>query len=192
MDKPKLLDVVNRVVEALEPFSSDERKRIIKATLTVLEDEVALDAPKASASPAAPETHTLGLENIHQTALRWMKTFNVSREELDQVFQIESGSASVLSVELPGANKRANTQHAYVLAGIASLIATGDGNVDDKSARALCETLGCYDSNNHSATMKDIGSVLNGSKNAGYKLTAPGLKEGASLVKRIAGVGAAS
>lgn len=40
--------------------------------------------------------------------------------------------------------------------------------------------------------MKDIGNVLNGSKNAGYKLTAPGLKEGASLVKRIADVGAAS
>jgi hypothetical protein len=191
MEKPKLLDVVNMVVAALEPFSSDERKRIIKASLTVLEEEVVEATPPPATPPATPfeQAPVVGAENIHPTAQRWMKTYNVTRDELDQVFHIEKGSTTVLSIELPGSNKRANTHSTYVLAGIASLIATGESNVDDKVARELCENLGCYDSNNHAVTMKEIGNVLNGSKAAGYKLTAPGLKEGASLVKKIAGTG---
>jgi len=184
MEKPSLLEVVNKVVAALEPFSPDERKRIIKASLTVLEPDEAAVAG-SSASPGSVESGG-GLENIHQAAQRWMKNYGVTREELDQVFHIESGSATVLSVELPGSNKRANTHSAYVLVGIASLIATGDASFDDKTARALCETLGCYDPNNHASTMKEIGSVLNGSKGTGYKLTAPGQREGALLIKKIA------
>ena len=197
MEKPKLLEVVTKVVEALEPFSSDERKRIIKASLTVLEEDYSTPvgaAPIAQPHPlpiSTTEKSVGELTDVHLAAQRWMKNYNISRDELDQVFHIESGNVSVLSVELPAKNKKANTHSAYILTGIAALIGTGEPTVDDKAARALCENLGCYDLNNHSASMRDVGNILNGSKGSGYKLTAPGLKEAAALVKKITSDGAA-
>lgn len=186
MDKPKILDVVSGVVTALEPFDSDERKRIIKAAMTVLGEEEVAVTPSKPASDDAQQAPA-GLENINQAAQRWMKTFSITREELEQVFQIEPGSATVLNVQLPGVNKRTNSHYTYMLAAVASLIATGEPQVDDKSARALCGTLGCYDSPNHATTMANIGNLMNGSKSVGYKLTAPGQREAANLVKKIAG-----
>jgi hypothetical protein len=190
MDKPKLLDVVNAVVTALEPFDSDERKRIIKAALTVLgEDTPAAAAPAVEKPASNEEPFSSGMENIHPAAQRWMKTYSITREELEQVFHIEAGGASVLNVQLPGTNKRTNSHYTYMLAAVAGLIGSGEAQVDDKSARALCGTLGCYDSPNHATTMEHIGNLMNGSKANGYKLTAPGQREAATLVKKIAAGG---
>ena len=67
------------------------------------------------------------------------------------------------------------------------MVATGDSAFDDKSARALCKGSGCYSDANHSVYIKAKGNKLTGSKDSGWKLTAPGLKFGAELVKQIIG-----
>jgi hypothetical protein len=68
-------------------------------------------------------------------------------------------------------------------------LTTGDATFDDKAARQLCDDLGCYDSANHSVFMGDKGNLLTGSKKLGWKLTAPGLKHGANLIKQANGNG---
>jgi len=113
----------------------------------------------------------------------WMKQYSISTEELQQVFQLAAGSAEVIAGEIPGKNKKEKTYNAYVLTGIAGLISTGNASFDDKAARGLCERFGCYDQANHSSTIKDRGNEFTGTKDAGWALTAPGLKRGAALVK---------
>jgi hypothetical protein len=183
--KPKMTEVVTTLVDALTIFDSGERRRIIKAALTILEEgEIDIDPPKNSskdnrALPAA------GMENIHLNAQRWLKQNGLSRDDLDHVFQIESGSADVLRVTLPGKKKAENTHSAYVLTGLKAFIVSGDPTLDDKTARQLCKDLGCYDESHHSEIISAIGNVLSGAKNSGYKLTTPGLTAGATLIKKL-------
>jgi hypothetical protein len=114
-----------------------------------------------------------------------MKQNSISSEELQQVFDLSDGEAAVIAPGVPGKNNAERTISAYVLLGIARLLATGEPNFDDKSARALCESLGCYDYNNHSTYLKEKGNNFTGDKTKGWKLTAPGLKYGAVLTKAL-------
>jgi len=98
----------------------------------------------------------------------------------------ESGKIeSVIASDIPGKNKKEKNLNAYLLTGIGQYISTGDTSFDDKTARALCTTFACYDSTNHAVYMKGKGNELTGSKENDWKVTAPGLKKGALLVKDI-------
>ncbi len=189
MEKPKILEVVSKIVIALEPFEVNERKRIIRAALTVLGEEyVETDVHKPPTQGVRNQAPTPATVNVHVNASRWMEKNQITQEELEQVFQIEAGAAHVLNVELAG-NAKKNTHSTYILVGIASFISTGEATIDDKAARAMCETLGCYDTNNHSNYMKAVGNIWSGNKADGFKLTAPGLREGAELIKKISNSG---
>jgi len=72
-----------------------------------------------------------------------------------------------------------------VLAGLSKLLSVGTPTFDDKTARALCNSFGCYDQANHSVTMKDKGNLLYGSKENDWSVTAQGLIRGAALVKEM-------
>jgi hypothetical protein len=114
-----------------------------------------------------------------------MKKYSVTEEQLGHVFHGQN--AEVIAAEAPGKNAKQKTINAYVLTGVSSLIATGEATFDDKTARAVCKSMGCMNETNHATYMKDKGNVLGGSKNAGWMLTGPGLKSGADLVKELAG-----
>ena len=109
-----------------------------------------------------------------------------SAQQLSQVFHVTDEKADVIASDMPGKNKKDQALNAYVLAGIAQLLSTGEPTFTDKEARALCTSAGCYDQNNHSATLKDKGNWFTGTKEKGWTLTAPGLKHGATLIKSLA------
>jgi hypothetical protein len=69
------------------------------------------------------------------------------------------------------------------MAGLASLIGSGDPSFTDEQARALCVHFGCYDNGNHSTFVKALGNQATGSKTSGWKLTSPGLSAIAELIK---------
>lgn len=115
----------------------------------------------------------------------WMKQNAIEISELEQVFHIADGISEFIAPRLPGRNKKEQTHVAYIVTGIGQLVVTGSASFDDKLARALCESAGCYDSANHSAYLKDRGNELAGSKEKGWSLTAPGLKRGADIIKDI-------
>ena len=71
MDKPKIMDVVQAVVSALEPFEGAERKRIIKAAMTILGDEaVEVEAPKAPVTPTQVNVEGGNKDDLHPSAQR--------------------------------------------------------------------------------------------------------------------------
>ena len=181
VEKNVTLDAMTKVVEILTPLSSEDRGRVIGAALALLGDS---QTQIRSAAPAAQLADEDGLGAMPPRAKSWMNQSGISADTLQQVFHMVEGAAEVIAA-IPGRNKKEQTYNAYVLTGLAHLLTTGAATFTDKTARALCEAAGCYDSANHATHMKEKGNEFTGSKEKGWTLTAPGLKRGADLVKEI-------
>jgi hypothetical protein len=184
MAEIKVTEVVARIVDILTPLSSEERKRVISASLTLLGDEAA-----SFRKTGAGASHESGEEagDFSPRAQVWMRQNSISTDELQQVFHLADGAVEVIASEIPGKNAKEKTYSSYVLTGIARLLATGEPSFDDKSARALCKSSGCFNAANHALYLSDKGNEFTGTKEKGWTLTAPGLKRGAALVKELSG-----
>jgi hypothetical protein len=173
------VEISGKLVGLLGPLASDDRARLIKAALILLGEQapntsnINPDANSADASGYAPKTQI------------WMRKHGITAEQLSHVFHIRDGYAEVIAGAIPGGSKKVQTLNAYILTGIGRLLTTGEPAFDDKSARALCESAGCYDQPNHSRALGDKGDKLSGTKEKGWILTAPGLKHGADLIKEL-------
>ena len=186
MTNKKTTEIVSEIVELLTPLDSAERTRAIKASLVLLDEEVPTGPSRVGADSGTSPLEDAGETSMLPTRARtWMKQTGVSLEELQQVFHLADGSAEVIAGEIPGKNKKEKTYNAYVLTGLSKLLSTGAAAFDDKTARGLCESSGCYDKANHSVTIKDRGNEFTGTKEKGWTLTAPGLKRAAALVKEM-------
>ncbi|MFO0994906.1 MAG: hypothetical protein U1E67_23585 [Hyphomicrobiales bacterium] len=186
MEQPKPAELVPQIVEMLSPFESSVRLRIVNAALTMLGEVAAGHSPNANAggkeSVLDSSDHSFGPKaNI------WLKQNELAADDIELVFHLGEGNVAFIGHEIPGKSKKEQTHNAYVLLGITRLIASGEAKFDDKDARAFCIDRGCYDGTNHATFMKDKGNSLTGSKDAGWSLTAPGLKQGAILVKQLIG-----
>ncbi len=180
----RIMPVIEGVVRLLGPLNSDERRRAIDGALVIL-GEPSSD-PQASSGKTDVSGARLGISPRAQV---WMKQNGISPEQLGEVFDINDGNVVVIASEISGKNNADKTIKSYVLTGLTEFLASGEPNISDKSARNLCEMLGHYDSTNHSKHMREKGNYLVGDKDKGWKLTAPGLKYGATVVKEIAGGG---
>jgi|ERR1041385_167762 hypothetical protein len=180
MAKADIAQTMTKLLGLLTPLEPEERQRVISATLTLLGDsaETARGAsPLTSGGPTASQWQRAGV---------WMKQNGLTPDMLDQVFHVDGDHVEVLASAVPGRTAKERTLNIYLLAGAARLLATGDAGFDDKYARELCTNLGSYDSTNHSKYLKDRGNNLAGSASTGWKLTGPGLKQAAGLIKQMA------
>jgi hypothetical protein len=179
MTKNTSIEITGKIVNLLSPLASEERMRIIQASLTLLGETLTALPKGATGGQDEPE-------NAYPVRARaWMKQYAISSENIEQVLHVAEGTAEVIAATVPGKNNKEQTFNAYILTGIAKLFATGEPVFEDKSARSLCELSGCYDSANHAAHMKNKGNEFTGSKDKGWTLTSPGLKRGANLVKEL-------
>jgi hypothetical protein len=181
MTKIKPLDAMTKIVEILTPLPSEERVRIIRAASALL-GEVQLPAGDGGGDLHADAGD---LNDLSPRARTWMKQNTITLNELLQVFHMTKDGAEVIAAHIPGKNRKEQTYNAYILAGIAQLLHTGNPSFQDKPARALCESSGCYDRANHSIHLKNKGNEFTGTKERGWTLTAPGLKRGAELIKEL-------
>lgn len=179
--KLKITDVMTKVVELLLPLASEEREKVIKASLALLGENAEITQDKGKKDKRIEEIS----EEFNSKVKAWMRQNNITSEILEQVFQIDNGNVEVIASQVPGKNGKDKTINAYVLEGVCQLLASGDAKFTDKSARDLCRHLGCYNSANHSAYMQAKGNALSGSKEKGWSLTAPGLRNAAELIKDI-------
>ena len=178
----KTTELLPKMMDILTPLSPEDRRRLIGAALTLLGDEAA----NVSVTAPGPRRQVdEGAEGLPARAKLWMDQNSISLDELQQVFQIADGAVEVIASEIPGKNDKEKTFSAYVLTGIKGLLATGNPVFDDKSARQLCKSSGCFTGGNHATHLSDHGNEFTGSKDRGWVLTAPGLKRGATLVKEL-------
>ena len=182
MTEVKITDVVTEIVDILTPLQSEDRRRVIAASLTLLGEEASI-AKNTNANEDGDDSEALA--KLPPRARVWMKQNNVSAEELEEVFHISEDGVEVIAAEIPGKSDKEKTYSAYILMGTARLLATGTPAFEDKAARALCQSSGCYNSVNHSTYLKDRGNEFTGSKETGWTLTGPGLKRGSALVKEL-------
>ncbi len=176
MTQAMSMDALTKVVETLNPLTSEERNRVVRAAMVLLGEvspTVGADEPEG------------GIEGLSPRARVWMKQNSITADHLQQVFHLSDGVAEVIAPQLPGRNKKEQTYSAYIITGIGQLLLTGNASFDDKMARALCERAGCYDSANHSATLRNRGNEFTGTKDKGWTLTAPGLARGAEIIKDL-------
>ncbi len=169
-----------KVVELLEPISSDERQRIIKAALVLLgEESLSASSSSVDIDDASDEKFPLSPKGGV-----WAKHNKISFEQLAQVFHAEGDNFEIIVGEVSGRANKDKIRKAYLLMGLAEYLKTGNGSFEDKAARSLCEKFGCYDSTNHAKALK-FGNELTGSVSRGWTITGPGLKQAASLVAEL-------
>jgi len=184
MEQNNSVNAMAKIVEILTPLSSEDRARVIRAAM------VLLDESKPSLSIPKDETGLSKDINEDSSSLPpranvWMNQNGLKTDELQEVFHITDAGTEVIAARIPGKNMKEQVCNAYILTGIAQLLLNGNPSFQDKSARALCELSGCYDNGNHSAYIRARGNAFTGTKEKGWTLTAPGLKEGAELIKKL-------
>jgi hypothetical protein len=177
------VEAVPQLVQILSGMASAERQKALSATMILLGDSFLDHHRKAVEASPTPELPSA--EGISPKAAAWMLRNSLTMEQLEHVFSIDGGSVDVIAAKLPGDSKRQQTVQAYLLSGLSSYLKTGEPSFLDKDARDLCQKIGCYDSPNHSNSMKALGNFVHGSKDGGWKLTAPGLSETVKIIKLL-------
>lgn len=178
MTKKSVTEIVGILVSELTPLTSEERVRVVQASLMLLGE-----APiKTTDTRQQDESGNAG--GLPMRARTWMKQYRLSLEQIHEVFHVSGEGVEVIAAAIPGKNNREKVRNAYVLCGVTELLASGDAKFDDKTARLLCEVSGFYDQTNHVKYMKG-GNEFTGSKDKGWTLTAPGLKHAAILISEL-------
>jgi len=183
MDKNVPISEMTKLIEILGPLSPEDRARIIRAAMVLLGD------PEIKTSPEKESGPKFQIDDAAQLPPRaqlWMKHNNISEEQLQEVFHVGGEDIDIIAAHIPGKSKKEQTFNAYLLSGIKELLSAGNAVFQDKSARSLCESAGCFDAANHATYLKDRGNEFSGSKDKGWSLTAPGLKRAAEIVKELA------
>jgi hypothetical protein len=170
------------IIEALKPLGSDDRRRIVDAAMTFLGETT----KRTPAEPASGAGEDADHESYPPAVSGWMRQNGISPDEVDRVFQFKDGSFEIHDAP-GGSNKKKKSVNTYILTGVGKYLTTDSRTFEDAMARQFCETVGCYDPNNHSHTIKHNGAPeFTGDKKKGYSLTNVGLKRGAALVKELA------
>jgi hypothetical protein len=177
MTKKNATEIVGTIVDLLTPLPSEERRRIIHASLALLGE----DSIGKNNNSLAEQQQGEDANNLPPRAQTWMKHNGISLDQIQQVYHLSNDGVEIIASEIPGKNNRERVRNAYVLQGLASFLRSGEAKFDDAVARALCESHGFFDGTNHMKYMKG-GNEFTGSKDKGWTLTAPGLKQGAVLI----------
>jgi len=174
---------MTKVIEVLTPLDSDQRQRVIQAAFALLGEG---SAPQASGGDSSKKNDTgdeEAIEGVSQAAAVWLAKAKITKDQLEQHLHIDGGAVKVISLPGNATKKIDQVLHTYLMQGVGSFLATGEPSFSDKDARDLCGHFGCYDATNHAKYIKEFGNRITGSKNAGWKLTAPGLTAAAELLK---------
>jgi hypothetical protein len=184
MSKLNIGEATVKLVDLLGAFSPDERHRIIEAARILMGD--------TEFQPVAPNRSSNGAGDFQNAssplparANSWLKQHEIEFERLEQIFHIDGDRIDIIAASIPGKSTKEQTLNSYILTGLAEFLRTGDASFQDKAARQTCKSLGCLNETNHASYIKDRGNKLTGSKEQGWKLTAPGLAHAAQLVKDL-------
>jgi hypothetical protein len=181
MNNKSTAEIVGIIVGELSPLSSEDRHRVIQASMTLLGEKAAeVDNSPGDIDEAVSDE----VNHLPVRAQNWVRQNSLTTDQLQQVFHFESGTVELIAADLPGKSNKERVRNAYLLTGIRALLCTGEAKFEDRVARMLCDLHGAYDQTNHSKALKGRNEFT-GSRDKGWTLTAPGLKDGAILIKEI-------
>jgi hypothetical protein len=185
-----LKTLVTGLYDILEPADPADRKKAIKAAMTMLGDDATVaDGRVKGGSGGSDSTNddAGGGGEFNTKAARWMQRNKITEEQIANVFHIEADAVELIADKIPGAKQGDKVINTYVLVGIRELLKTGEPRFVDELARVECERMGTHGKTNHATILKTPGNNMTGSAKTGWTLTAPGLTTGAELVKELAG-----
>lgn len=181
MSATDIAQVTTRVYALLQPLEAEERARVLGAVRALFGDAnpsgskggglQGSDSPQDGAYPVP--------------AARWLSQNGISQAQIENVVHVSDGSVDLIVGEIPGASKKEQTMNCYLFSGLRELFSSGIPKFSEEQAVALCQRMGCFDRSNHSSHRKTFGNLIAGTKNAGYSLSAPGLRMVAELVKEL-------
>lgn len=188
MDIAKLSQISGKIVELVGPLDADDRQKIFGSVFALLGEAPLHDGDPERRQGAERNNNQVEAE-VPAKVKTWLRQNEVGSAALEQAFHIEKGKASYIGGDMPGRSLKEKTINAYVLAGLANFLSTGEAKFTDNTARLACSDAGCYDAPNHVRYVKAKSNYFTGSKDKGWTLTAPGLKYAASLIKGAAEAG---
>lgn len=186
MTKLNLPEVVTTLYTLLEPLDEASRKKVVGAVSALLGQQLPAQehAQPGQAGYREANSDQPGDVPLPQKVKTWMKQNSISEDQLTALFHIDGGKVELIAAQIPGKTVKQRVINAYMLTGLAAFLRTGESKFDDRSAREVCKSHGCYDHTNHSGYVsKGKGNFFSGSKDSGWTLTGPGQIAGATLVK---------
>lgn len=179
--KLKLTDVSTKLHDLLAPLDTDERKKVVQSAFALLGETI--NGSRSSGGGNDEDQPDDSDFKIGPKAKRWMKQHQVTTSMLEEIFHSQDENVEVIATDVPGNSKQAQSRSCYLLLGIQELLRIDAPTFQDKDAVALCKHMRCYDSPNHSKVRKELG--LSGAKKDGFTLTAPCLRDAATLIKSM-------
>ena len=189
-----ITEIAGKMYELLEPLSSEDRHKCIKATMVFLGEEIVGSAKPSTHESSSAENnqpngkHRPAIEianDFGEKLKRWMVKHQVDRGALDNLFHIEQEVVELIADSVPGRSKKDKTINCYLLVGIKNLIQNDEARFADKEAMEFCQRTLSYDKNNHTAHRQALSSRASGDRSSGFSLTVPGLRDAAKLVKEM-------
>src|SRR5690242_4344453 len=127
MSEKSLTQAVANIVQELTNFSSEDRHRIVAASMTLLGE-----VPTRFASEEQADQSDLGGGvQFPAKARKWMQQHGLTSEAIEQVFHFGDDGAEIIA-HIPGATKKEQVRNAYVLCGIGRLLTGGETRFEDK------------------------------------------------------------
>jgi hypothetical protein len=183
----KVAAASQKLVAILSSLSTTEGRQKALASAMAIFGE-ALPPVKTSNEPdkkMGQHDSQLAMDGICLKAVGWMNKNQITQEQLEHVFSIDADAIEIIASKMPAKERTVQVVQAYILCGIAAFLKTGDLGFLDEDARKFCEKAGCYKKDNHSKSFKIFGNSISGSKNTGWRITNPGLVEGAKVIKLL-------
>ena len=177
-----LAQAATKTFEVLSPLTSEQRLRVVRSALELL-GETATSIAAATNSQPAKKPDEKGQDGISRPAQIWIEKSGVTLETLEQYFDIRDDSTEVIGLPQSVTKVHEKVLMTYLFTGLSKLISSGESTFSDEEARERCKHFGCYDHTNHSKYLKAFANRITGSKNAGWKVTAPGLNEIAQKIR---------
>jgi hypothetical protein len=110
-----LKTLVNNLYDLLEPVESADRRKAIKAALTMLDDETSVTNDKAGErqSGGDDDSEESNEGDFNPKTRSWMTRNKVTSDQLNHVFHIEGETVEIILDSVPGKNQKQQTINAY-------------------------------------------------------------------------------
>jgi len=194
-DVERELAAIATIYSVLKPLSAESQSKILRYLVERIGIEpmatkpmfvpAAPQSPSERMTPAAhfePEPIDERGDGISPIAHKWMKRSGLTTEMLSPYFSLGLSEIDLIANGVPGSTKKEKFKSVLLLKGIASYLGSGAARVTFEDLKQVASHYDVYDPPNFAANMKSFSKEVNGSKEAGFTLTASGLTEAAELI----------